>query len=63
MIDKQEIVPVSLQPTPPKSAPTPNQTTQKIALRVKRDNMDITIYNGCNNYILNAALKEFNHGS
>lgn len=63
MIDKQEIVPVSLQPTPPKSGPTPNQTTQKIALRVKRDNMDITIYNGCNNYILNAALKEFNHGS
>lgn len=61
MIDKQEIVPVSLQPT--KSAPTLNQTTQKIALRVKRDNMDITIYNGCNNYILNAALKEFNHGS
>lgn len=60
----QDIVPVSLKSDSSSYNTNKNQNSAthkpKVALQVKRDNMDITIYNGCNNYILNAALGVLN---
>lgn len=60
----QDIIPVSLKSDNANDNNTkykePTNYKPKIALQVKRNNMDITIYNGCNNYILNAALGVFN---
>lgn len=60
----QDIVPVSLKSDNSSDNNTKYRESTnykpKVALQVKRDNMDITIYNGCNNYILNAALGVFN---
>ncbi|WP_288394917.1 hypothetical protein [uncultured Vagococcus sp.] len=60
----QDIIPVSLKSDTSNDNNTKYKEStnhkQKIALQVKRNNMDITIYNGCNNYILNAALGVFN---
>lgn len=59
----QDIVPVSLKSDNSSDNNTKYRESTnykpKVALQVKRDNMDITIYNGCNNYILNAALGVF----
>lgn len=58
----QEIVPVNI-----KSDQVKQQTSgkshsikPKIALRVKRDEMDLIFYNGCDKYILYTVLKELN---
>ncbi|UDM70631.1 hypothetical protein [Vagococcus fluvialis] len=60
----QDIVPVSLKSDSSSYNTNKNQNSAahkpKAALQIKRDNMDITIYNGCNNYILNAALGVLN---
>jgi hypothetical protein len=60
----QDIVPVNIQPDnirrhdPVQSHP--NNAKPKVALRLKRGDMDITFYNGCDKYILYTALKELN---
>ncbi len=58
----QEIVPVNI-----KSDQVKQQTSgkshsikPKIALRVKRGEMDSIFYNGCDKYILYTVLKELN---
>lgn len=57
----QDIVPVTLKSDEHKQRSTSQSispTSQpKVALQVKRNNTELTIYNGCNNYILNAALE------
>lgn len=64
MQQRQDIVPVTLKSEVQEKKLPPQESFKtvnpKVALQVKRDNMDITIYNGCNNYILNAALGVFN---
>lgn len=60
----QEIVPVSLKNEPGKKNDLKqaknNLNKSKVALEIRRSGMDITVYNGCNNYILNAALGVLN---
>ncbi|MGX4686183.1 hypothetical protein JNUCC83_04700 [Vagococcus sp. JNUCC 83] len=64
MPEKQDIVPVTFDSKFKQKNDGPQSTTNvtkpKVTIRVKRDQMDITIYNGCNNYILNAALGVLN---
>jgi hypothetical protein len=59
----QDIVPVNIKP----NQATRNEATQshstkpKVALRLKRDDLDITFYNGCDKYLLYTVLKELNN--
>jgi len=60
MEKSQDIVPITLESDNNKKSGYSNDSRNsfkpKVAIQVKRNNMDITIYNGCNQYILNAAL-------
>lgn len=57
----QDIVPVTLKSgehKQPSAGQSISPTSQpKVALQVKGNTIELTIYNGCNNYILNAALE------
>ncbi|MGX7013370.1 hypothetical protein [Vagococcus silagei] len=61
----QDIVPVSLKNegmvSKSKLHSKPSSSTQsKVAIKLNNADKEITIYNGCNNYILNAVLSEWN---
>jgi hypothetical protein len=59
----QDIVPMNIKP----NQVVRNETTQshstkpKIDLRLKREDLDITFYNGCDKYLLYNVLKEPNN--
>ena len=56
----QDIVSVSLSSpnSEPKSIAQSTPIKPKVALRIKRGDMDLTFYNGCDKYILYTTLKE-----
>ncbi|EJM6074590.1 hypothetical protein NOQ75_002093 [Enterococcus faecalis] len=58
----QEIVAVNLgqNNSNTKQIPTSATVKPKIALRIKHAELDLTVYNGCDKYILYTALKELN---
>lgn len=60
----QDIISVSISQnnSNPKEIPSSTAVKTKIALRIKRAEMDLTVYNGCGKYILYKTLKELtNH--
>lgn len=58
MHSKHEVVPIQLQ-DPRTPLPEKKLGTTKLALRLKRgDGSELLIYNGINQYILAAVLKE-----
>ena len=42
------------------STDSTRNTKPKLAVRLKRDGLDIAVYNGCNLYILEAIIKAMN---
>jgi hypothetical protein len=59
----QDIVPVNIKPNQAtrNEAIQSHSTKPKVALRLKRDDLDITFYNGCDKYLLYTVLKELNN--
>jgi hypothetical protein len=56
----QDIVPINLSSTSSRSTGTTQHLPQKskLALRIKQPDFELNVYNGCDKYILYAALKE-----
>lgn len=62
MTKLNEIVPIQLTEKTSPTEKTPPSATNKLALRLRnKDGNEILIYNGVNNYILQAILKEWCH--
>jgi hypothetical protein len=60
MINNQEIVPVQFINEEPKQQPMTNHSKTKVACKLKKGNIEITLFNGVDKYILYTILKELN---
>jgi len=63
LVKIQDIVPVNINfesDTRSVSTDSTRNTKPKLAVRLKRDGLDIAVYNGCNLYILEAIIKAMN---
>ncbi|MDR1473569.1 MAG: hypothetical protein LBI41_03305 [Lactobacillales bacterium] len=54
----QEIVPLNIREEKLKSIPSGTRSSAQLAARLKIGPIDISIYNGCDKYIIYTVLKE-----
>lgn len=54
----QEIVPVNIKPNQLGPTESAHATKPKVALRLRRGDLDLTCHNECDKYILYTVLKE-----